>query len=284
MVLRCPAKVNLFLSVGPPDRRNYHPIRTVFQAVGLFDELELVPADRYSLNVEGMALPESNTVAKTLRLVREIVDVPPLAIRLVKRIPAESGLGGGSSDAAGLLRGLRRLVPTPLTPDQERDVAVAVGADVPFFLVGGRAMGEGYGERLTPLPDRPGVWLTVVRPDFGRSTAEAYRALDACERPWLPFPEGVSPDAAAEGPFVGSAAEGWVNDFERVIGCGSIELIGRLESLGAIRAMLSGSGSAVFGVFADRAAAERAADRVVGEASGVRAWVVTSLSRSESLA
>lgn len=284
MQVRCPAKVNLFLAVGPPDRRNYHPIRTIFQAVGLFDELELVPADRYSLTVEGMVLPESNTLTMALRLVREIIDVPPLAIRLVKRIPAESGLGGGSSDAAGLLRGLRRLVPTPLTPNQERDVAVAVGADVPFFLVGGRAMGEGYGERLTPLPDPPVSWLTVLRPDFGSSTAEAYRALDAVERPWLPFPTGVGPDADPQAPIVGAAAEGWINDFERVIGCEAIELIERLEAHGADRAMLSGSGSAVFGVFRDRSAAERAADRVVGEASGVQAWVVPTLSRAESLA
>lgn len=284
MLVRCPAKVNLFLSVGPPDRRRYHPIRTVFQAVGLFDEIEITPADAFELSVEGTDLPESNTITKTLRLVREIVDVPPIAVRLVKRIPAESGLGGGSSDAAGLLRGLRRIVPSPLTDHQERDVAVAVGADVPFFLVGGRAMGEGYGERLTPLPDPQKTWLAIVRPAFGSSTAEAYRALDSHDRAWAAFPPGVGPDVPGGGPLIGSHAEGWINDFERVIGCGAIELIERLEAHGASRAMLSGSGSAVFGVFGDRQVAETAADRVLAEAPEARAWVVSTLSRSESLA
>lgn len=262
----CPAKINLFLAVGPIDSRGYHPLRTTFQAISLADELDIEwNAAEPGFFCSDPSVPEDNTVTKTLRLLGEIVALPPLRITLTKHVPAESGLGGGSSDAAGLLRIVGRRYSLP--PAELAGIALAVGADVPFFLLGGAAHAEGYGEKLTPLPDRPPEWLVIARPPVGCPTGPAYRALDALTYDWREFP----------------TSDVLYNDFERVAPCESIELIERLQVHGARDAALSGSGSAVFGRFADEAMANRAADLVREEGLG-QAWVCHTLSRSESLA
>lgn len=243
----CPAKVNLFLAVGPPDSSGYHPLRTVFQTVSLFDELTLRLADSPSFSCSDPTLNrDDNTVLRALRLVSEGFSLPPLGIHLEKRIPAQSGLGGGSSDAAGLLRAIDKFLPVPLPPGFKHDIAVAVGADVPFFLVGGRAKGEGYGEILTPLSPRPEETYVLAMPEVGCSTPDMFRALDAKPREWRDFP----------------TEDMLYNDFERVAPCGCLELIERLMVLGANDAGLSGSGSAVFGRFSSAERAEEAAEKL----------------------
>lgn len=264
----CPAKLNLFLSVGPMDVRGYHPIRTVFQTIALFDELTVTFSEGDSILCDWSELPAENTVSRALRLLREIAPIPPLRIELSKRIPAQSGLGGGSSNAAGLLRGVRRLIGLPIPEGEFLEVARAVGADVPFFLVGGRAKGEGYGERLTPLPDPPPTPVLVVRPQVGVSTADAYRMLDALPRALAEWPE----------------SELGANDFEATMPEACAEAIGMLRSVGASHAALTGSGSAVFGLFSTEGDRDAAA-------AWVRArkpeWLVLSsrfATRAESLA
>lgn len=267
LVVPCPAKINLFLAVGPRDERGYHPIRTVFQAIGLYDTLTLEPEgveDVFECDWDG--LPAENTLIKALRLVRELVPVPPLRMCLQKGIPDQTGLGGGSSDAAGLLRAVPQLVGSEVPPSFLADVAAAVGKDVPFFLIGGRARGEGYGERLSPLPDEDPSWIVVVRPEAGCSTQEAYARLDAQTYPFLEFPEGPE----------------LYNDFERVAPCESLEQIERLMAYGAEGALLCGSGSGVFGVFAEEKEARRAARRLA-EDSRITSWVAPTLTRAESL-
>ena len=262
----CPAKVNTFLAVGPPDTTGYHPIRSTFQAVGLFDELEIEVTATDSLEVVGATLPIENTLTKALRLAREQLFVRPLALRLTKRIPSEAGLGGGSSDAAGLIRGLAHLLREPMDGFLT-DVAQAVGADVAFFLVGGRARAEGYGERLTPLPDLALKWLLLAKPDEGVPTAVAYQGLDAQPRPFHGFDH----------------EDQWFNDFERIAPCSSLEMSERLRVFGAAGAMLTGSGSAVFGVFGDEGSAREAETRLRGEFGSWTA-VAPTLTRAESLA
>ncbi|MCX7800686.1 MAG: 4-(cytidine 5'-diphospho)-2-C-methyl-D-erythritol kinase [Fimbriimonadales bacterium] len=264
----CPAKLNLFLSVGPRDGRGYHPIRTVFQAVAVYDELTLTAAERDSLLCDWGGLPPDNTLTKALRLLREIATVPPLRMRLAKHIPAQAGLGGGSSDAAGLLRGVRRLLDLPLPEGELLEVARAVGADVPFFLVGGRARGEGYGERLTPLEDPPAVPTLIVRPPVGVSTAEAYRALDSLPRMLAEWPEGG----------VGT------NDFEAVMPEECAEAVELLRSLGSAHAALTGSGSAVFGLFSTEGERDEAARNVLLQRPGWLVLATRFASRAESLA
>ncbi len=263
-ITRCPAKINTFLAVGPVDSRRYHPIRSIFQAVSLVDELTVEIAEEPSLEVEGMVLPPENTLTKALRLYRELIDLPPLRIHLRKEIPAQAGLGGGSTDAAGLLRILRRIEPD-VPWDHASHVAAAVGADVPFFLVGGMAKATGYGEILEPMSDSPRQWLVIAQPAESCSTVAAYQALDAKPYPWRDFPADL---------------QELYNDFERVAPCGSLDLIERLQIHGCSRAGLTGSGSAVFGFCPDEVTAESVAAKLEG---AVFVRVCHTLTREESL-
>lgn len=263
VVVRCPAKVNPFLSVGRPDARGYHPIRTILQAVSLFDELVLDDEAEPGFFCDAPDVPAENTVTKALRLVSEFSVVPPLRIELTKRIPSEAGLGGGSSDAAGLLRSINRFLPAPIPPEMLMDCAVAVGMDTAFFLIGGRARGEHYGEELTALPDREPEWLVIAKPAVGMASGPAYRALDEKEFPFLDFP---SDDV-------------WYNDFERVAPCECLDLIERLQVLGCDRAGLTGSGSAVIG----RAASERQANEIASKLGAHWSSVARTLDRTESI-
>lgn len=259
----CPAKVNLFLSVGPKEHGGYHPIRTVFQAIGLYDELLIeTGAERTTIESDWESLPTTNTISRTLGLLAEVVELPPIRIHLTKCIPSQSGLGGGSSDAAGLLRAVPRLLRHAPPEAELASIAIAIGADVPFFLVGGKALGEGYGERLKPLPDSPREWLAVARPDIGCPTGEMYAKLDEKEFEWR---RDITSDAL-------------YNDFERVAPCECLDLVERLLSLGAKDAGLSGSGSAVFGRFKGEAEARSACEKMPGNA-----WLAQTLTRSESL-
>ena len=258
---RCPAKVNLSLSVGQPDATGYHPVSTVLQAVSLFDELSVTQSDQDEIVCDWPDLPAENTLTKTLRLVRELLALPPVTVQLDKHIPHMAGLGGGSSDAGGLLRCLMRLPNLGLSRQFAHEVAVAVGADVPFFLTGGKALAEGYGERLTALPDGPDRWFVVAVPETHVSTAAAYRALDEVDREVLP-------------------AADWRNDFELVAPAECLDLKARMIELGAAGAVLSGSGSAVFGEYHAEPIAAAVADRL-SDIGGT--FVVRTLTREESL-
>jgi 4-diphosphocytidyl-2-C-methyl-D-erythritol kinase len=181
-------------------------------------------------------------------------------VSLIKRIPAQAGLGGGSSDAAAALRALDELWRTRLDPDALHDIAAALGADVPYFLTGGSALGVGRGDRVFALPDWPSVWLALVQPSFGVSTREAYAWLDRDRR------IDRHPRRAIRN---GWATLGWAlppgeagNDFERPVGRrhpAIVRLLRGLARCGAVHAAMSGSGAAVFGVFRSRAAAASAA-------------------------
>jgi 4-diphosphocytidyl-2-C-methyl-D-erythritol kinase len=261
----CPAKINSFLTVGPPDAGGLHPIRTVFRAVSLADELSIAPADRDEFVCFGEGVPEDNTVTKAWRLAKEHFRIPPLRVTLVKRIPSQSGLGGGSSDAAALLRLLAIVSEGLLDQEALFEVAAVVGADVPFFLLGGSALGEGYGERLSPLPDEPRKWILIAQPPVSVPTAQAYRDLDVHDRGFLDFPQDL-----------------WSghNDFLLVAPDESRQAIGRLKELGAHAAGLSGSGSAVYGVFDTEELANRAAAGPIGRCA---TWLCHTLTRDESL-
>lgn len=269
----CPAKVNLFLSVGAPLPSGYHPLWTVFQAVSLGDELEVeTGVASTTVACDWADLPPDNTLTKALRLFREYTSVPEVAVRLIKRVPAQSGLGGGSSDAAGLLRAIQTVVPAPLGDRELHEIAGAVGADVPFFLVGGRAIGERFGDQLTPLPDGRPLALAILRPPIGCSTPTMYARLDEAKRPTVVFPvERYLADDPA-----------YHNDFEAVAPPECLALIEGLREAGASHAHLCGSGSAVFGVFPDAESAPGAIARFPEAAAPFRS-VVRTLTRAESL-
>lgn len=243
-------------------------MRTIFQAIDLCDQVTIEEGcGRHEVNFDDPTISPDNTVTKALRLLSEVVNLPPLRIGVEKRIPPESGLGGGSSDAAGVIRAAQRIAGVTIPAGELNGIAKAVGMDVPFFLVGGRAQAEGYGEKLSALPDPERQWIVVARPHVGSSTSQAYRRLDELAYPWRNFPEG----------------DELYNDFERVAHLESIELIEHLKASGARDAALSGSGSAVFGRFESASVAEEAKTAIL-DYGAARAWLARSLTRAESLA
>ena len=239
------AKLNLTLRVGAPDHRRYHPLRSIFQTIDWSDTVEVEVGGPAKIEFLGADIPAENTVTKALRLVSEIAPLAPFRVTVTKRIPAESGLGGGSSDAAALLRIVQRLHPG-LPPAELAGIAAAVGADVPFFLTGGRALAEGYGERLTPLPDPGPAWFVVIRPPVGCGTVAMYQALDAA-RPHA--------DPLADAPI-------GTNDFESVAPAECRALLHFLREGFGHTAGLTGSGSALFAACDSQADAEALAARV----------------------
>lgn len=208
--LLAPAKVNLTFEVLGRRDDGYHEVRTILQAIDLADELTFEASGHLSLTVEpeGAAPVEENLVLAAARLLQREAGVSAgAAIHLTKRIPTAGGLGGGSSDAATALLGLRRLWGLDLDADALRELAAQLGSDVPFFVSGGTALGEGRGERLTQLPtpqgeavvavpdasrprDKTGQMYGLMRPEQytdGSATAEAEQRLHSGE----PLGEGV---------------------------------------------------------------------------------------------
>lgn len=268
LVLKAHAKVNLDLRVLGRRQDGYHDLRTVFQTIALHDTVVIDATPRRSLSLVGdaslMPIDNENLAWKAAealwRAMGRAGEPTGARITIRKRVPSQAGLGGGSSDAAATLVGLSRLWRSPLSPKALLAVAATLGADVPFFLIGGTALGLGRGDTIYPLIDLPPCHIVVVRPPFGVSTRDAYAWLsNARDR------ASSSGSAAA----AGEPATSFGNDFEPVVEAHHPEIAeirNRLRQLGARAARLSGSGSAVFGVF-DTAARARQASTALGRSA-----------------
>jgi 4-diphosphocytidyl-2-C-methyl-D-erythritol kinase len=286
IAVRAHAKINLDLRVLGPRLDGFHELRTVFQAISLHDVIECVPRDgpfAIECGTAGVPLDRSNLVwraAEALwRSLRRPGQVRDVFIRLHKQIPLQAGLGGGSSNAAGTLLALARLWRVPVRANQLTDVAATLGADVPFFLSGGTALGLGRGDEVYPLADLPRHWIVLLIPGFGVSTADAYDWYDT-ERE---MGRGVSTrePQVVPGPWPSRAAQ-MINDLEAPIARHHPEIDQMRTALrraGALAAAMSGSGSTVFGLFQKRAEALAAVERLSG--SGWRVLLTESLGRGD---
>lgn len=186
-VVIAPAKVNLFLEVLGRRDDGFHALETVFQTLALHDTVTVdhAPGDGITLHCDDPSLPvdAGNLAWRAAAAWQRLAGLPGrLAITLTKRIPVGAGLGGGSSDAAAVLRGLQRLAPKPLTDAVLAGLASELGSDVPFFLLGGCAHATGRGEVLTALADLPPLPVTVVQPAVGCPTPAVFAALSDVER------------------------------------------------------------------------------------------------------
>ncbi len=267
LVARCPAKVNLSLRVIGRRDDGYHELHTIFQAIDLWDTIVAKRSRELSLVCDDPAVPvdASNLVlraAASLRGLSPRAGSLGAALELRKRIPVGGGLGGGSSDAAGALLLLARLWSLPVGLETVESLAGSLGADVPFFLHGGTAIGSGRGDRIEPLPFGGPVPLVLGFPPFGIATREVYERFDA---KLTPTGNDVRFDRFTAGKWPrGNDLNSDVNDLEEVVFAGWPELSAFRDALlrcGASRAHLSGSGSTVFGVFqgSDRAEVAQAA-------------------------
>src|SRR5579864_8502740 len=287
------AKINLRLEILGKRSDGYHELRTIFQTVSLHDELRLRSTrnSTISLNIRGNESLSREPTRKNLvyaavdALRRELKIRTGVEIELRKRIPAGRGLGGGSSDAAAALVGYLRLTGRKLPHARLLAIAASLGADVPFFLLGGRALGIGRGDEIYPLPDIAKHTLLIVSPrDIHVPTPDAYRWLKA-----RALPSARLTKNAADPKLLKFCALCWStqgiglsNDFERPVFQRHPRL-GRIKRVllqkGATEASLAGSGSAVFGVFPSPALARRAAAGFPHD----QTFVCESLSRARYL-
>jgi len=270
----CPAKVNLDLRVLGRRPDGYHDIRTVFQAIDLSDTLTVAPASDLSLMCDDPALPcdASNLVMRAARLLQNHGRVREgSAMSLSKRIPIAGGLGGGSSDAAGALLALSETWGLSLPLGDLERLGAELGADVPFFLHGGTAEGEGRGDRISPLPFAGPIRLLLGIPPFGVSAADAYTWADAH---LTPVGKDVSVKRSTAGKLPLENDFRWgVNDLERGVferWPGLLAFRDGLLREGARVALMSGSGSTVFGVFDDSGSLRRAAISLAARNPGWR--------------
>lgn len=285
VVTRAHAKINLDLRVLGIRPDGFHELRTVFQSIALHDVIE-VEAREGPLAIEcdtpGVPLDSSNLVWRAAAaLWTSIGRSDPLrdiAIKLRKGVPLQAGLGGGSSDAAATLIALSRLWKLPHDQARLAEVAAGLGADVPFFLSGGTALGLGRGDEIYPLADLPRHWIVLLVPGFGVSSADAYKWYDAerdLARAYVHEPQHVP------GPWPSRAAQ-MINDLEAPIARRHPEIDQMRQALrraGALAAAMSGSGSTVFGLFQRRGDAVAAVERLSG--SGWRVLLTQSLDRGE---
>ena len=298
LTLTACAKINLTLDVFSKRADGYHSIATVMQAISLHDTLTFAhsaePGIEFTCDAPDspdIPVDASNLVVRAAQTVLDYAAqnggnlTDGIRIHLVKRIPSQAGLGGGSSDAAAALRGTASLHNLVIPQREKLALAAEIGSDVPFFLVGGRAAARGRGESLTPLPDDPkdsGFWLVVVKPEASVSTAWAYGELDA-------IPERQSHRATKrmeEALLAGDAGRLLAfqsNDFELPVFTHHPSIAwlrDELQMAGAVTAHLCGSGAAVYGIAENRASAERISALL--RPRYPRTFVARSLNRAES--
>ncbi|MCD7848060.1 MAG: 4-(cytidine 5'-diphospho)-2-C-methyl-D-erythritol kinase [Oscillospiraceae bacterium] len=258
---RAYAKINLTLDVTGILKNSYHSIASVMQTISLYDEISVEKNNFGDIWVysdggefaDSMPLDEDNTCEKAaVEFLRYIKATEGVDIHVKKNIPSQAGLGGGSSDAATVLRLLNMLYNADLSYEELRGLGIGIGADVPFLVTGGCALCEGIGEAITPVENGLTGYVLLVKPDFGISTPEAYRLFDEKKLPYGNSSEAV----ISSGSFHGLLS----NDLEKAVANPEIEKIKRkLISLGASDSLMTGSGSCVYGLFEDKKTADNAA-------------------------
>lgn len=262
------AKLNLHLCILAREASGFHQLETIFCRLDLADELEVeAGGDGVRLELEGPELgpPEQNLALRAAQAFLARAHVPTGAfVRLVKRIPAGAGLGGGSSDAAAVLLALNRLHGSPLPTDELMELGAGLGSDVPFFVADtALALAWGRGERLLPLEALPRAQVLLAIPAFAIATPDAYRRVAAAGR----GTHGPAPrlHRTAEYRSWTSLAPRAANDFEAILFPDHPQLPAlkrALREAGAFLALMTGSGSAVFGLFRDADALHAAHDRL----------------------
>lgn len=249
--LKVPAKINLYLRILGKRDDGYHEIESLMQAVDIYDEITLERSDTIEITCDDPSLPadESNLACKAASALQDRFYFPGVKIDLAKRIPSGAGLGGGSADAAFVLRGLCRLYGLAPEPDEILEIAAGIGSDVSFFLGGGQARVTGRGEIVTSigLPDR--YEIIVIVPPVTASTAEVYKNMRidlTKENEPILLKKRISVSRFS------SLVKGFSNDLEEAVLSKFPELAelkGILMESGAVWSSMTGSGSAFFGLF-----------------------------------
>ena len=265
MRLRALAKRNLGLDILRKREDGYHEVRMIMQTIQMYDVLEMrkvkKPGISLSVNYPYIPSDERNLVYKAAKLLMDEFQVKEgVEIRLEKFIPVAAGMAGGSSDAAAALVGVNRLFKLGLSEKDLMERAVNIGADVPYCVMRGTALAEGIGEKLTRIAQVPDCFVLIGKPGINVSTKAAYESLQLDQIQTHPDIDGMIRDI--ESGDLRAMTEKMENVFEPGI-IGRYPVIGEIKALmeehGALRAMMSGSGPTVFGIFDDRKKMEEAA-------------------------
>ncbi len=266
------AKLNLTLDVLHKREDGYHDLRMVMQSVDLTDTITLETGEANGLtvctNVNFLPNDERNLAAAAALRFREATGkgADGLAISIRKRIPVCAGMGGGSSDAAAVLRGLNTLTGVGLPPKRLAEVGGLVGSDVPYCVIGGTALAEGRGEILTPLPPLPDCRIVICKPKFFISTPELFSRINCARIRCRPDTAGVI--AALEAGDLNGVARRLYNVFEDVLPARYAAEIAEIKDVlihsGALGAAMSGTGPTVFGLFETESCAEAAYAALAG--------------------
>ena len=260
------AKINLGLDVLRKREDGYHEVKMVMQTIGICDEITFSTSAetegvKLLADVDNLPLDGSNLIVKAAEMMIEKYNIQQgVEIKLVKNIPMAAGMAGGSSDAAATLRGLNRLFGLGLTEEELCKIGVKIGADVPYCVCGGTYLSEGIGEKLTKLPDLPHCTVLIAKPTFGVSTGYVYANLHVDKIEKHPNMDKVI-ECVNAGDVKG-IAENMENILENVT-IKAYPFIGEIKDImlrhGAMNSLMSGSGPTVFGLFDNKANAERAA-------------------------
>lgn len=262
-VMKCRAKINLGIDVLDRLPNGYHKVRMVMMQVDVFDTVtvSLRKDKKIVLKSDDKNMPcdESNLAYRAAKAFFDNTHAAGCDIYIEKRIPMGAGMAGGSADAAGVINGLNKLLGEPLSLSERMKIGGTLGADIPYCIMGGCALAEGIGEVLTALPEPPKLNFVIAKPKQSISTKWAYENLDFTKKP-----EGLNIDGLINGIKNGSPAEMFKNmgnilENVSVPACPEIrEYKKALLKLGADCSMMSGSGSAVFGIFTDGKKADEA--------------------------
>lgn len=280
LTITAPAKINLTLEVLRKRPDGFHEIRSVFQAVDLYDTLHIAPGVgiNYNCDLQGWS-GQKSLMSKTVALLQETCGVKNgVAITLEKKIPLMSGLGGDSSDAAAVLKGLNEFWGLKLPPEKLAEIGTSLGSDVVFFLNGPTALAAGRGEKITPLPQISPVWLVLVLPDVPVEMGKTGRM-------YANLKPGYLTDGAITQKLVETLKEGksfrpamLYNTFENI----AFEdftikqlYIEPLKRMGALHVHLAGSGPTLFTMLPDKSRADDIYRRC--KAQGMKAWLAATL-------
>ena len=256
-------KINLSLEITGLLPNGYHSLKTVMQSISLYNRItvEKNSSGTITLSSDDKALPtdSKNTAFRAAELFLQAADIKTagLDIFIEKNVPYQAGMGSASADAAGVLAAANSLFYDILPQDELLGIAAKVGADVPFCLIGGTALAEGIGEKLTDLPALTDCGMLIYHPNKGVSTPEAYRRFDALQDPVQPNCSACA-DAVKSG-LLNAVCQSCGNVFELCCDIGDVfEIKNELLKAGALSACMTGSGTAVFGIFENLSTAEAA--------------------------
>lgn len=273
LVLKAYAKINLALAIQNKRSDGYHNLSTIMQTVSIYDRVTLKKSNQITCNINNDFIPsgEKNIAFKAAKVFFEFTGIDAgVDIVIDKKIPYGAGMGGGSADAAAVFLGLNKLYCANVSENSLVQLASKVGADVPFLLKGGTALAEGIGEIITNIKPLPECNILIVKPSISVSTVDAYNEYDKLADEaknsvnyLIPYLEQGDLDGLCCGLF---------NDFERVVAGTTINKIkGQMMARGALTSCMTGSGSAVFGIYRDFETADGA--RIEFEKGGFLSFV-----------